>query len=143
MKILGNILSLFIMQEEQQQKTSLILDSNGVHGDKHYNKKIERSILITSMESYTLVKEELNISMPYGYLGENLLISGNPYALQAGTQLYIGDTILEVTQHCTLCQHLSALDRRIPKLLRNDRGIFAKVIKGGEISINHSVYIKP
>ncbi len=120
----------------------LTLDKNGILNDKHYNKDPERSILISSLESYHMAKEKLGVQMPEGYLGENLLIDVNPYHLSHGTQLHIGTAILEITQNCTLCNHLSKLDKRIPKLLKNDRGIFAKVIQAGTIKVNDILYLE-
>lgn len=132
---LGKVITLFISVPDSKsklEKAYIQLDSKGITEDKFYNKDINRSVLITSLDSYHLVKKE-NISMPYGSLGENLLIDYNPYHLPSGTQLQIGSTILEISQYCTICNHLSSIDERVPDLLKNDRGIFAKVIKAGEI----------
>ena len=136
MEKVGKVHALFISDKETKtlcRKTVISLDHQGIHGDKHYGSAIERTVLISSIESYNLVEKQVEISMPYGYLGENLLLDFNPYSLPLGSQLKIGTCILEITQNCTLCSHLSALDKRIPKLLKNDRGIFAKVIQHGEI----------
>ena len=132
---LGKVITLFISVPDSKSKLEKVhiqLDSKGIVEDKFYNKDINRSVLITSLDSYHLVKKE-NISMPYGSLGENLLIDYNPYHLPSGTQLQIGSTILEISQYCTICNHLSSIDERVPDLLKNDRGIFTKVIKAGEI----------
>ncbi|MDD5373971.1 MAG: MOSC domain-containing protein [Sulfurimonas sp.] len=142
-KKVGQILKLFIstVQSSQRVEKSVIaLDELGVIGDKFYNKDNARSILLTSTDSYDLIKS-YDIDMPYGYLGENLLIDYNPYSLPIGTRLKIGDTILEISQNCTICNHLSVIDKRIPKLLKDDRGIFAKAIQGGEISVGDDIYL--
>ncbi len=70
--------------------------------------------------------------MPFGSLGENILIDYNPYHLNAGDQLRMGEVVLQISQNCTICDHLSKIDETLPTLLKDDRGIFAKVIKGGE-----------
>ena len=140
----GKILKLFISTKNSSKrvdKSTLLLDELGVIGDKFYNKNKERSVLIASTESYSLVKT-YGIEMPFGYLGENILIDYNPYSLQVGSILEIGNTILEISQHCTICNHLATIDVKIPTLLKNDRGIFAKVIKSGEIKIDDSIYIQ-
>ena len=139
----GKILELFISTKASSQRANMPLisvDELGVVGDKFYNKDTTRSILITSIDSYELTKG-YGIDMPFGYLGENLLIDYNPYALSIGTQLKIGTTILEISQNCTICNHLSTIDKRIPKLLKKDRGIFAKVIQGGDINRNDAIYM--
>jgi MOSC domain-containing protein YiiM len=141
MKHVGTILSLYISQKETSatiEKEALLLDGKGILDDKHYGKDVERSILITSIDSYGLI-EAHDITIPHGSLGENLLIDYNPYQLPHGTRLQIGDTILEITQNCTLCKHLAVHDKRIPKLLKDDRGIFAKVVQAGQIKKDDTI----
>ena len=59
-----------------------------------------------------------------------------------GDRIKIGNTELEITQNCTLCKGLSTLNSKLPKLLKNDRGIFAKVIEGSsEIHLGDKVEI--
>ena len=116
------------------------LDTKGIVNDKHYNKNINRSVLITSLESYALVREH-GIEISHGALGENLLIDYNPYLLVAGVRLKIGTVTLEISQNCTLCKSLTAVDAKLPKLLKNDRGIFSKVVEAGTISIGDNIYI--
>jgi heterodisulfide reductase subunit B len=83
--------------------------------DKHYNKSIDRSVLITSIQSYTLVKHH-GINVDYGILGENILIDYNPYHLQSGTRLQIGNTILEISQPCTLCKSLAKVNKDLAEV---------------------------
>lgn len=140
---IGKVLKLFISTAsdlKRGDKSVIAVNELGVLGDKFYGKDAQRSILIASIDSYNLVKE-YDIEMPFGYLGENLLIDYNPYSLPMGTKLKIGNTILEISQNCTICNHLSVIDKRIPKLLKNDRGIFAKVVNSGEIKIDDSIYL--
>ena len=80
--------------------------------------------------------------MPYGSLGENILMDYNPYHLQVGDQIKVGELTLEITQNCTLCKGLSKVDSKAPKLLKDHRGIFAKTVTDGTISIADTVYIQ-
>ena len=137
------IIRLFITDSASQtyEKPTLILEKEGVVGDKHYGKGIMRSVLIASTDSYELVKNRLGIEMPYGYLGENILIDGSIRELLPGDRLRIGEAVLEITQNCTLCSHLGTLDKRIPVLLKKDRGIFAKTVNEGKVSLEESVVL--
>lgn len=101
---------------------------------------VDRSVLIASLESYTLV-ESHGIHADYGILGENILIDYNPYHLVIGSRLKISDVILEISQPCTLCKSLTSIDSKLPKLLKNDRGIFAKVIESGSIKEGDDIYL--
>lgn len=58
-----------------------------------------------------------------------------------GQKLHVGDVILEITQNCTMCDHPSKIDKQLPTLLKHDRGIFAKVIKGGVIKKEDDIYL--
>ncbi len=135
MKNVGKVLNLFVSVQgssKRVEKELFHLDEKGIIEDKYHDTNINRSVLITSEASYALAKKN-HIEMPFGSLGENILIDYNPYHLTAGNQLRIGEALLEISQNCTMCDHLSKIDENLPTLLKNDRGIFAKVIKGGVI----------
>ena len=137
----GKIQELFYSTNDGRVNTTeLALDDKGVVEDKYYNKNIERSVLITSLDSYKLAAKS-GIDAPYSALGENILIDYNPYHLKPGVQLIIGDLILEISQNCTLCESLAKVDAKLPKLLKDDRGIFAKVISGGAIHKGDNIYL--
>lgn len=138
---IGNVLELFIsIGAERENLSQIKLDKNGVIGDKFYGKNPNRSVLITSLDSYKLAKLS-NIEVNYSQLGENLLIDYNPYHLKIGEQLHIGDVVLEISQNCTICKSLTKVDKRLPKVLESDRGIFAKVICSGTINKGNKIYL--
>jgi len=140
---IGEVLELFISKEGDSKRISksvVELDKEGIVEDKFYAKDSERSVLLTSIESYGLAVRN-NIHMPYGSLGENILIDYNPYTLTIGTRLQIGEVILEITQNCTICNHLSSIDKKLPKLLKDDRGIFVKVVEIGFIEKGDKIYL--
>ncbi len=137
----GTLSSLFFSPPTGRQASKeLHLDGNGIINDKHYDKDRDRSVLLTSLDSYLLVKSH-GIETEYGVLGENLLMDYNPYRLPVGSRLKIGAVILEISQPCTLCKSLSNIDSRVPKLLKKDRGVFAKVIEAGTIAEGDEIYL--
>ena len=137
----GNVIEMFYSTSNGRVgTTALSLDTKGVLEDKYYNKNTDRSVLITSLDSYKIAKEN-GIDVAYSALGENLLIDYNPYHLKPGARIQIGDLILEISQNCTLCNSLAKADASLPKLLKDDRGIFAKVIKGGTIVKSDNIYL--
>ena len=112
MKNVGNVIDLFISTEGSStriNKESFELDPKGIVEDKYYDKNIHRSVLITTQESYDLANEH-DIQMPIGALGENILVDYNPYHLNAGDQLRMGEVVLQISQNCTICDHLSSID---------------------------------
>ena len=130
----GTVLELFISINSvgKENRDEILVDENGILEDKFYAKGADRSILITSLDSYLLAKKS-NIDMDYGSLGENILVDINPYGLNAGDIISFGDIELEITQNCTICNSLSKVDAKLPSVLKSDRGIFAKTLKSGKI----------
>lgn len=142
-KCVGKVLELYItLQEDHSRvlKQQIDLDKDGVLNDKFHAKDLQRSVLLTSKESYEIARRN-NIDIAEGSLGENILIDYNPYHLRAGDRITIGEVCLEVTQNCTLCKGLSSVNAKLPKLLKDDRGIFVKVIQSGTIKIGDSVEV--
>jgi len=134
-KEIGTVIKLFISQSHEPKRKNmmkLVLDEKGIEHDKFYDKDLTRSVLLSSTHSYTMAEEE-NISIEYGLLGENILIDYNVYTLPVDAVIEIGEVAFQITQNCTICNHLSSIDKRLPKLLRNDRGVFVKVIESGTI----------
>ncbi|CAA6819046.1 MAG: Unknown protein [uncultured Sulfurovum sp.] len=140
---IGKVLELFVSQKEKTKHTfqaKIEVDKEGIVGDKFYAKDISRSILLTSVDSYDLALQN-SIHMSHGALGENILIDYNPYNLAVGTHIKIGKVVLEITQNCTICNHLSHIDKALPVLLKDDRGVFVKVIEAGIIEKGDKLYL--
>lgn len=142
-KEVGRVIALYISKknkDEREEEVKIELDAFGILEDKFYAKDFNRSVLLTSTQSYDLALKH-QISMPFGLLGENILIDYNPYALKIGTKIKIGAVVLEITQNCTICNHLSSIDKDLPTLLKDDRGIFVKVIEAGFIEKGDKLYL--
>ena len=127
----GKVKKLFITHNDiaktRESVDAVEVDPKGIKIDKFYGTNEERSVLITSTQSYDMALNQ-GIELSHGALGENILIDINPYHLLAGDRFTIGKVEFEITQNCTLCKGLSSVNSKLPKLLKNDRGIFAKVI---------------
>ncbi len=138
---IGKVLELFYSTDNGRvNPAKLTLDEKGVIEDKYYNRNIQRSVLIATKASYDLAQSH-GIDAPYSALGENLLIDYNPYHLKPGARLQVGEVTLEISQNCTLCNSLAKVDAKLPKLLKDDRGIFAKVISSGSIYKNDDIFL--
>ena len=140
-KVLGKVLKLYITvraEPSRIEQDEIQLDHEGVLHDKFHGKGLERSVLIASTDSYNMAKEH-KITIEDGILGENILIDWNPYHLLPGNRFKIGNVLFEITQNCTLCKGLSGVNSKLPKLLKNDRGIFAKVLHSGTIKIGDTI----
>ena len=130
----GVVQELFVSIKNagKENREEISLGTEGVYDDKFFSKGIERSVLLASLDSYTLAKEN-GIDVKYGSLGENILMDINPYHLDTGDRIRVGEVILEITQNCTICNSLAKVDVKLPSILKSDRGIFAKTLKSGSI----------
>ena len=137
------ILKLFISNYNEPKRMSqkqLLVNHNGAIGDKYYGTNSMRSILMTSKQSYNILKNE-NIITNYGNLGENVLVDYNISILKIGNKLLIGDTKFIVRQKCTLCYGLTKIHKDAPTILKNRRGIFVQALHDGVIKKNDSIKI--
>ncbi len=132
---LGNITNLFISKKDFKKRieqSELVVDKNGIPADKYYANNVQRSILISSLDAYKIVKKH-NIDICYGELGENIVVNFDISTLKPTDRIRVGEVELEITQRCTICHSLAKIAPEVPELLQDDRGIFAKVIKHGSI----------
>lgn len=138
---IGKVLNIFTTTKEgkREQKNFITTNYKGIEKDKYQNKDPNRSILLTPKSSYTMALEN-NIPLKSGELGENILVDFNICCSDVGTKYEIGSTQLQISQEGTICKGLSKIDNKLPKLLKTQRGIFAKVIKPGKISINDEIF---
>jgi len=138
---LGCVKQLFVATKSSRvSKTKIEVDTKGIINDKFYDKNTDRSILFSSTSAYDLMQKQ-GFQASFGALGENIIVDFNPYDLDIGTQIHIKDVVLEITALCTLCNSLKKIHDKAPELLKNDRGVFAKVIKSGTITLNTPIYI--
>lgn len=137
---LGNVLRLYLTAEDKKRikKEFISLNPTGVEGDK-YNGKENRSLLLTPQSSYKKALDN-DINIKESELGENILVDFDCTALPVGTKLQIGETIIQISQKGTLCPGLSKIDNKLPKLLKEKRGIFAEILQTGTVKTGDCVY---
>ena len=139
-KMLGKVLKTYISDKIGRNEVNEIsVDEHGAINDKYYKKNPNRSILISSIKSYNLVKEN-DINIEYGSLKENIIFDFDIYELNVGDKIQIEDVILEILENCTICEELKTIGDTVPKLLESDRGIFVKAVQSGVIKNNSLVY---
>lgn len=138
---LGKVLKTFSATNESSglprpivSKLNLIVDY-GIENDKFAGKKLDQTVMIAGLKSYEIAKQN-NIDLEIGCLGENILLDFDPHDFEVGKQFFIEETILEITQICTVCSHLSLFDNNLPTLLKGHRGLYCRIIKSGIIKEN-------
>ncbi len=117
-----------------------LIEGYGIQNDKFANDDLNKTVMIIGTKSYKIA-EDHGINLFYGSYGENLLFDFDPHELQIADILQIGDTIIQIKERCTLCNHLSVFGRQLPKLIKNHRGLYCRILKSGGIEENSSVFL--
>lgn len=120
---------------------SISVDAGGVIGDGHYGKDPLRAVMIASTLAYDKAAQN-GIALDDGALEENILVAFDPYTLPLGTRIHIGEVIVQIAQYGTICKSLTRIDSKLPKLLKGERGIFARVVQPGTIHVDDPIHIE-
>ena len=113
---------------------------HGILGDAHAG-NWHRQISLLGTESVEKLKSKFP-DIPVGAFAENILTEGiTLYELPVGTQLQIGETLLEVTQVGKECHAHCAIRKQVGDCVMPREGIFAIVIREGTIRPGDSIQV--
>lgn len=147
MKNIGKVIEIFSADKNSsglprpRVNNLNIIEGYGIENDKFAGKDENKSLMIVGLTAYTIAKEN-SIDLEFGSLGENILFDFNPHEFKVGTVFYIDEVKLEITQNCTICNHLSIFGKELPSLVRHHRGLYCKILSSGIITKENIVYIK-
>jgi MOSC domain-containing protein YiiM len=109
----------------------------GLEGDWHAKQGSSRQVLL--MDEETLAAFGLGV----GTVKENITTRGLALkTLTPGTRLRAGSTLLEITKSCTPCERMDEIRTGLRAELQGQRGMLARVIKGGEMRVGDTIKIE-
>jgi len=138
MILAGTVLGTFSAREGESgyprpaREVLRFREGYGIEEDKFAGGKPHKQVLIVGTKPYEMARE-IGVELEPGSLGENLLLDFDPHEFTAGTIFGIGDAKIEVVESCTLCNHLSVFDKRLPRLIRDHRGLYCRILSDGEV----------
>jgi molybdopterin adenylyltransferase len=141
----GRIVAISISQKKGQKKNNVahaVLKENfGIVGDVHAGTGL-RQVSFLSMESLEAIQGKGIVIRP-GDFAENITVRGIDLThCKIGEQLKIGDeSILEITQIGKSCHSGCEILKKLGDCIMPREGIFARVIKGGAISVEDAVAV--
>lgn len=141
-QLLGQIIQLYITPINETLRlrvNHLDVTFGGAQEDKFFGKE-NREILLSSTKSYAYAANQ-GFEIKESDLGENILTNFDVKKLQIGDVLEIGTSRFEVSMECPICNHLSTIDKTFPKAIKDDRGIFLKVLIPGSFTINDQIFL--
>jgi len=144
MKDFGKVIEIFSATKDSSGLTRPIvkeldiIKGFGIKNDKFAGKDEDKSVMIVGMKAYDISKEN-GIDLEFGSFGENILFDFDPHEYKVGTILKVGEVELEITQACTICNHLSIFGKELPFLVKHHRGLYCRVLNDGKIVKNIQV----
>ena len=131
------ILSINISSEKGVQKVpvdhAVLEEDHGIVGDAHAG-PWHRQVSLLSDEDVDTMRNK-GATIRYGAFAENITTKGAPIGeLPLGTVLQIGIAELVITQRGKECHHGCEIFKIVGDCVMPRRGVFARVIRGGEIS---------
>lgn len=117
-----------------------LVEGYGIVNDKFANGNLDKTVMIVGKASYKMAKNE-GIDLTDGSYGENILFDFDPHEFDEGTIFKIGDTLIEITEKCTICKHLCTFSSKLPKLVQNHRGLYCKILEGGVIEKGKEAFL--
>jgi hypothetical protein len=110
----------------------------GFGGDVHADPLSPRQLLLAGAPAYA------RHGLAPLTLRENVLLDVETAGLASGTLLRVGsDAVLWLTFHCEACSYLDARHPGIAQRIGRDRGVLARVVRGGTIRVGDPVVALP
>lgn len=132
----GKITAICISEKKGTRKAEIpraVLKENwGIEGDAHAG-NWHRQVSLLAREKIEEFKAR-GAEVDFGAFGENLIVEGfDLRRLPVGTRLEVGEAVLELTQIGKECHSHCAIYQATGDCIMPREGVFAKVLKGGEI----------
>lgn len=135
--MVGKVLSINISEKKGTPKTRInpgvLIEDFGFQGDAHAG-KWHRQVSLLAKESIDKSKGLPTEGLCHGVFAENITTQGiELYTIPVGTQLKVGECIIEISQIGKECHDGCAIQKLVGKCIMPREGVFAKVIKGGKV----------
>ena len=137
------IVSIAVSRKKGTRKTLVdrakVIENHGLEGDAHAG-PWHRQISLLASESIQLAKD-MGLTVDFGDFAENVATEGIDWkTLPLGTQVKLGsDVIVEISQIGKTCHKPCAIYYQAGDCIMPREGVFARVIRGGEITCGDPV----
>ena len=140
---MGKVLAVCISEKKGTQKknvgSAVFVEDWGLEGDAHAG-KWHRQVSLLSHDKIEAFRAK-GAEVTDGAFGENLVVTNLDFrSFPVGTRLICRDVILEMTQIGKECHHGCLIFQKMGECIMPREGVFAKVIRGGEIKIGDIMF---
>jgi MOSC domain-containing protein YiiM len=131
-KVLSVNISVRTGEQKKPVERAVLREGHGIVGDAHAGDWHRQVSLLADEDIGTLRGRGIEIG--FGDFAENITTRGIDLAeLPIGTRFSIGPAVLEITQIGKECHTGCAISRATGDCVMPRKGVFARVIRGGEI----------
>ncbi|MBI4115642.1 MAG: MOSC domain-containing protein [Candidatus Omnitrophica bacterium] len=141
----GRIVAISISRHRRIKKTNVpnarLIENFGIEGDAHAG-PWTRQVSLMSLTSIEKMKA-LGLRVGPGDFAENITTDGlDLLELPVGTKLLLGGkTAVEITQIGKVCHTPCAIYYQVGTCIFPTEGIFARVLRGGEIKVGDPIRV--
>ncbi|MCI0391370.1 MAG: MOSC domain-containing protein [Acidobacteria bacterium] len=122
------------------ESAELIAD-HGLRGDSHAGRDPRRQISLFSTEVLRELQSE-GFKVSAEELSANLFTEDIELnSLKPGTQLRVGETVIEIVEARKPCRNLTRLDNRLPKRLYGHCGQLGRIVTGGAVQAGDEIEV--
>jgi MOSC domain-containing protein YiiM len=141
----AKVLSVNISEKRGEKKHNVgkaYLKANyGIDVDAHAG-DWHRQVSLLSLSSFEKMRN-LGADVNYGDFAENITVAGVDVAtLPIGTQIKIGEALMELTQIGKECHKGCAIMQQVGTCVMPLEGVFTRVLEGGWVKVGDKVEIK-
>jgi len=138
----ATVVAVCISGKKGERKTPVAMaelrENFGLVGDAHAG-EWHRQVSLLAAESIAKMRQA-GLEVNAGDFAENITTSGlELFTLPVGTRLKVGGTVLEITQIGKECHTRCAIYNQAGDCVMPKEGIFAKVLKGGQVQAGDSI----
>lgn len=133
----GQLTGIYVGKQNGGGKTEVssaeLVADYGLHGDNHAGRGGKRQVSLFAQETLNEIQAE-------GFLVTASALSANLFteriklnSLNPGTQLRVGDTVLEIVEVRKPCRSITRINGHLPKRLYGQCGQLARIVIGGTV----------
>lgn len=141
----GRIVAISTSRHRRIKKTNVqratLIENFGIEGDAHAGNWTRQVSLMNLSSIQKMV--DLGLQVGPGDFAENITTEGiDLLRLPVGTRLQLGGAIVEITQIGKVCHTPCAIYYQVGTCIFPSEGIFARVLKGGELRVGDRIEIE-
>jgi MOSC domain-containing protein YiiM len=144
-ELTGKLTGVYAGKQSGGGKTEVtsaeLIADYGLSGDNHAGRESNRQVSLFSQETLNQLFAE-GFTVAASALSANLFTENIKLnSLKPGTQIRVGEALLEIVEVRKPCRSVTHIDKRLPKRLYGQCGQLARIVKGGCVQVGDEVEI--